>query len=294
MREFTFEKLDVFTHKGSAGNPAGLVPMTPGDMLSENEMQQLARELGGFVNETAFIHEAEDGFHLRFFSSACEVAFCGHALIGTFYRLITTNPRLLDQPELTMHVRAGALTVYNRVSEEDAVYIAAPAPQFLEREITNGEIASALGFDFYTPDRWLPEVVDAGLRTLIVPLPSLADCLSTKPVFATLRDFCAAKNIDIVHVFAQETIEKDAEYHTRVFAPKFGYLEDPATGSGNAAFAGYLIKRDAMPEHLTIEQGADRDRPNRVKLARISVHGAPAILFGGRADTTLTGTYRLR
>lgn len=294
MREFIFEKLDVFTHNGSAGNPAGLVPMTPGDTLSEEEMQQLARELGGFVNETAFIREEPDGFHMRFFSSACEVAFCGHALIGTFYRLISTNPRLLDQTELSMHVQAGALTVYNRIPEEDAVYIAAPTPQFLEREITSGEIASALGLAFYTPDRWRPEVIDAGLRTLIVPLPSLAECLATTPDFATLRDFCAAKNIDIVHVFAQETIEGDADYHTRVFAPKFGYLEDPATGSGNAAFAGYLMRRDAMLEHLTIEQGADRERPNRVKLARITANGTQTILFGGRADTTLTGTYRLR
>ncbi len=43
--------------------------------------------------------------------------------------------------------------------------------------------------------------------------------------------------------------------HTRVFAPKFGYLEDPATGSGNSAFGYYMLKNalwDGTPATIRI------------------------------------------
>ena len=49
----------------------------------------------------------------------------------------------------------------------------------------------------------------------------------------TLRLFCLKNEIDIVHVFVKETYTASAKYHTRVFASKYGYLEDPATGSSN-------------------------------------------------------------
>ena len=42
-------------------------------------------------------------------------------------------------------------------------------------------------------------------------------------------------------VFSKQTADVSAYAHTRVFAPKFGYLEDPATGSGNSAYANYML-----------------------------------------------------
>ena len=257
-------------------------------------MQQLGTELRGFVNETAFVHEKEDEFYLRFFSSECEVAFCGHALIGTFYRLITTEPRLLKKKSLTIHVQAGPLLVYNRVAEEDAVFITAPQPQYLERDISFSEIKDSLGLPQYEAGALQPEVIYGGLRTLICPLPTLKSVLDMKPVEESLLRFCLEKDIDIVHVFTCETCGEDADYRTRVFAPRFGYLEDPATGSGNAAFAWYLEKRGLLRENLTIEQGPSGNTPNRVKIKRIDAEGQIKVLFGGRADTRLTGTYHLR
>ena len=294
MKQLLFEIIDVFTDGASLGNPAGLVRLSGSEPIPEEMMLQLGRELRGFVNETAFVYEKNDEFYLRFFSSECEVAFCGHALIGTFYRLITTEPHLRDKKNLTIHVQAGSLLVRNRVAEEDAVFIMAPQPQFLERSIEAEEIKDALGLSVYEPTDLLPEVIDGGLRTLICPMPTRASVLGMTPDEGMLLRFCLEKDIDIVHVFTDETSSADANYRTRVFAPRFGYLEDPATGSGNAAFAWYLEKRGLLPDKMNIEQGPSGNAPNHVKIKRIISDGQNQILFGGRADTRMTGTYYLR
>ena len=71
--------------------------------------------------------------------------------------------------------------------------------------------------------------------------------------------------IDIIHVSTKETYTASSKYRTRVFAPKYGYLEDPATGSGNAAFGYYLINENLWNDGFTIEQGTNKSNPNFVK-----------------------------
>jgi predicted PhzF superfamily epimerase YddE/YHI9 len=75
---------------------------------------------------------------------------------------------------------------------------------------------------------------------------------------------------------------------TRVFAPKFGYLEDKATGSGNSALGYYMLRNnmwDGQP--VLIEQNAEPSEYNIVRLK--SVDGK--VLFGGRATVQIEGKY---
>ncbi len=76
--------------------------------------------------------------------------------------------------------------------------------------------------------------------------------------------------------------------HTRVFAPKFGYLEDPATGSGNSAFGYYMLKHNLWDGSLcSIEQGGNNRVFNVIKL-----HFQDNILlFGDKARTRIDGVY---
>ena len=85
-----------------------------------------------------------------------------------------------------------------------------------------------------------------------------------------------------------QTSTNDTFAHTRVFAPKFGYLEDPATGSGNSAFANYLLQEGMWDGHLiTIEQGGNDRIYNAVKLKTLE----GKVLFGGRATVKIEGNY---
>jgi predicted PhzF superfamily epimerase YddE/YHI9 len=58
-----------------------------------------------------------------------------------------------------------------------------------------------------------------------------------------LKRFCVKSQIDIIEVYTAETRNKRNDYRTRVFAPTFGYLEDPATGSGNSPLVTFNRKR---------------------------------------------------
>lgn len=107
--------------------------------------------------------------------------------------------------------------------------------------------------------------------------------------------FCIKNSIDILTVFSSETASPHNAYRTRVLAPTFGYLEDPATGSGNSAFGYYLLKNGYKPGGtITIEQNGFRDNANRVKLEFVqNKDGMPQVLFGGNAVVRIDGEYRL-
>ena len=294
MKKLKFKKIDAFTSGSAKGNPAGYIDLTGGAPLSEAEMQQIAAELKGFVNEVGFVSRDDGQIILRFYSSECEVEFCGHATIAILYDLFRSAPELADKPEVSIRVKAGTLPVYNLIEQMNAVFITAPAPEFLLCRLTPARVAGALSIRPGDINARLPlRVINGGLRTLIVPLVTLETCLEIRPDQETLRLFCLENDIDIVHVSVEETYSDQAQYRTRVFAPKYGYLEDPATGSGNAAFGYYLIAENLWPGDLTLEQGPDRANPNLVKLKLGGANGAERILFGGCATTRIEGHYWL-
>jgi len=78
-----------------------------------------------------------------------------------------------------------------------------------------------------------------------------------------------------------------------VFAPTFGYIEDPATGSGNSAFGYYLLKNDLWKgETITIEQNGFRENFNMVKLQKQpDENNFQRVCFGGGAITRIEGKY---
>jgi PhzF family phenazine biosynthesis protein len=137
-------------------------------------------------------------------------------------------------------------------------------------------------------------VVNAGLVTLLIPLRSLATLLSVHPDPQHLKEFCTRHGIEIILIHTPETTTPIASYRTRVFAPVFGYLEDPATGSGNAAFGYYLLAARLWDgKLLTIEQGRSRDHPNIIRLLGDASEKQRTIFFGGNAVVRIEGEYLL-
>lgn len=108
-------------------------------------------------------------------------------------------------------------------------------------------------------------------------------------------EFCESNGLDIIEVFCKETVNLNNTYRTRVFAPTFGYLEDPATGSGNSAFGYYLLKHELWDgEVITLEQNKYSDRYNIIKLkAEIDSDKVTRVLFGGGAIVRIEGMYNL-
>src|ERR671922_852953 len=82
---YQYYTCDVFTETRFGGNPLAVLPHADG--LSEQQMQQIAREFN--FSETTFVFPAKAGHtrHVRIFTPAREIPFAGHPNVGTAFVL---------------------------------------------------------------------------------------------------------------------------------------------------------------------------------------------------------------
>ncbi len=289
MKKYQYKKVNAFTLGISRGNPAAYLMVEDG--ITAEEMLGIGKEHKGFVSEVVFCEKSEKAdYKLTYFSSECEVDFCGHGTVAAMYDIISENKELMKKPEVIIETnKKGVLTVYNNISDDGVVYITAPKAIHLEQKLSKEKIAAALGIlTENISDKFPVDFIDAGLRTLLVPIESFSKEISIYPDETNLKDFCLANGIDIILIFSKETNSDKYMAHTRVFAPKFGYLEDPATGSGNSAFANYMLKNNLWNgEPIAVEQGGNNIVFNQVNL-KVKDN---CVLFGGKATTVIAGEY---
>ena len=290
MKQYRYVKSDAFTSGDSLGNPASCI-FTGQEDLSPEQMLAIAAEHKGFVMEVVFCGQSDVAdCKLTYYSSECEVEFCGHGTIATMYTMVKEAPELMAKPVITAETNCkGIIEVFNAINEEDAVYITAPDPIEHPMILSVAQIEDALSLPHGAIRKDLPiRIIDAGLRTLLVPIADLDTEISVYPHEQSLKTFCESNDIDIILVFSKQTADVSAYAHTRVFAPKFGYLEDPATGSGNSAFANYMLSEGLWDGHsITIEQGGNDRIFNSVKLKCQD----GKVLFGGKATKKIEGEY---
>lgn len=287
---YTYKKIDAFTSGKSLGNPAACLYLTSEQQLDEHEMLNIAKQHNGFVSEVIYCRNDKNIIHLTYYSSECEVYFCGHGTIACMYSLIKDTPELLSQEEILIQTnKKGALTVYNQIQEKDAVMITAPNPVYIGTLMDGKAISEGLCVPQSAISTAYPiDLIDAGLRTLIVPICDLATEISIFPKEEVLKKLCIENNIDIVLIFSKDTEKPGYIAHTRVFAPKFGYLEDPATGSGNSAFGYYMLKNKLWNgSDCSIEQGGNDRVFNDIRLSLLN----GSVLFGGSATVRIDGVY---
>jgi PhzF family phenazine biosynthesis protein len=297
MKKLRFKKIDAFATKYSSGNPAAVVYLDRLEELSEDEKLQIAKELKGFVSEVGYVCPGtEADYELCYYSSEREVAFCGHATIAIMHDIVADNEALHSRTTLSIATRTDRLQVENRYRDEKSVYITAPPPRFSPKVISSADIAAALHSQVENIDEARPvKIVNGGLETLIVPMTGLAPILRVTPDLLMLKEFCLHTGVDIVLLYSSEVAFPESRYRTRVFAPAFGYLEDPATGSGNAAFGYYLLAQGMWTgEKMKIEQNGLRNAPNFVRLfAQKTGTGDFRVWFGGSAIVKIDGQYNL-
>src|ERR1041384_6200141 len=98
-------QIDAFTDRPFRGNPAAVCLL---DRERDDAwMQHVAAEMN--LAETAFLLPRDDGFSLRWFTPAVEVALCGHATLASAHALWTEG--LLPTSEIArFHTKSGLLT----------------------------------------------------------------------------------------------------------------------------------------------------------------------------------------
>jgi PhzF family phenazine biosynthesis protein len=252
-------RISAFSDGGQGGNPAGV--WIGAALPPDAEMQRLAHEVG--FSETAFAvpNEGGEGFRVRYFSPEAEVAFCGHATIALGAALAKqfgdgVYPLTLNQASITVEGRReGSLT---SAALQSPPTRSAPADPQL--------VAAALDlFGYGAADldpRIPPGLAHAGNDHLVLALASrelLAAMRYDLPAGRTLMQGHGL--VTIVLVYA----ESAQLFHTRNPFAAGGVYEDPATGAGTAALAGYL--RDLGWPHggaIDVVQGEDMGMRSRL------------------------------
>ena len=102
-------QVDAFTNRAFAGNPAAVCVLR--DTPSDQWMRDVAREMN--LSETAFLVPENDGYRLRWFTPAMEVALCGHATVASAH-VLWQDRHIPEGQQARFHTLSGLLTADRR------------------------------------------------------------------------------------------------------------------------------------------------------------------------------------
>jgi trans-2,3-dihydro-3-hydroxyanthranilate isomerase len=271
MPVYEFVTVDVFTERRFGGNPLAVFPDARG--LSGEQMQALAAEFN--LSETTFVLPPDNPQHhakVRIFTPRAELPFAGHPNVGTGFVLAQRDdspPEHYVFEELAGLVRVHILRSGSAIT---GARISAPRALSIDIDIPTDVIASCASLaaaDIATMAH-APLVASVGTPFVIAELASVAALSRASPDIAAFRAaaerFPAIATRFSLHLYARR--DGDAtRLSARMFAPLAGVLEDPATGSANAALAALLTSL-APGENADLSyeilQGAEMGRPSQI------------------------------
>jgi trans-2,3-dihydro-3-hydroxyanthranilate isomerase len=291
-RRYPFATVDVFTEQRFGGNPLAVVTDARG--LSDREMQALAAEFN--YSETTFVLPPDDPANtakVRIFNRTYEMPFAGHPNVGTGYVLASEGKGAGDV--MRFEELAGIVEV--RIERDAAgsvvgATIAAPQALSLGPELPVADIAACIGLAVQdiVVRAHLPRVASVGVTFALVEVDPSALARASPSLDAFNRLLERSPELEgrlSIHLYAHDG---EARLRARMFAPPSGTIEDPATGSANAALAAFLLSLGAAPTlTLDVVQGVEMGRPSLLRLtARRAVDGIRASV-GGRCVPVFRG-----
>lgn len=293
--------LDVFTETPFAGNPLAVV--LDGDGLDDARMQAIAREFN--LSETVFVREPRDPVNtaaIRIFTPASELPFAGHPTVGTAALLAQTRaPDLLGARDIAVVLEEGVGPVHCTVRARKGRAVRASfelprLPEAAGKAPAAEDIAAALGLTARDIgfDGHVPSVYSAGSPFIFAPLSGLEAIGKARPQPGLFERTFGGFGRGAVWLYTRDTMLEGSHVHARMFAPKLGIAEDPATGSALAAFAGAAMRFE-KPEDgdhlLIVEQGFEMGRPSLMMLEVIVRNGGlVGASIGGGVVTVMQGT----
>ncbi|NXN13262.1 PBLD protein, partial [Indicator maculatus] len=277
--------VDAFTNRPFAGNPAAVCLLE--NDVDEELHQKIATEMN--LSETAFIRKLYPGddftksscFGLRWFTPANEVPLCGHATLASAAVLFHTQKN--TNSVLTFMTLSGELKARQ---EGDHIVLDLPLyltyPQVLEEveDLIKAAVGNMIVQDLrYSPDtkKLLVRLSDTYERSVLEELQVSAQHFlsaektgKVKGLILTLKGKSSGK-------------QKSYDFYSRYFAPWYGVLEDPVTGSAQAVLSSY------WSEHLGKKEMLAFQCSHRGGELKISLHNDGRVDIAGQTAVVLKG-----
>lgn len=268
-------RIAAFDDEGQGGNPAGV--WLGAQLPAAETMQRLAAEIG--FSETVFAAPQGDGWRVRYFSPEAEVPFCGHATIALGAALAERHGDGIH----ALSLNNAAITVEGRRAA-GRIEVSLQSPPTSSRPASPELLDAALAlFGYLRCDldpRIPPGLAHGGNDHLVLALKSRALLAAMRYDLAAGRLLMNAHGLVTVVLAWAETPQC---FHTRNPFASGGVYEDPATGAGTAALAGYL--RDLGWPHggrIEVVQGEDMGMRSRLS-AQIGDAPGSSIRVSGSA-----------
>lgn len=291
MARHRYLTADVFTDVPFGGNQLAIFP--DARAIPEHRLLDVTREFN--FSETTFVFPPDDPKHarrVRIFTPGGEVPFAGHPTVGTAHALAAIGEIQLtgETTRIVLEEKVGPVPVTIRASGGVPVFAqlsVAKLPETGPPPPSREALAGVLGLevDELLGGEWSPQPLSCGLPFLFVPVRDREAVARARvrmdPWDAVLRGSWAAE----IFVFAAGGEREGSDFHARMFAPGLSVPEDPATGSANAALAGYLAARDERRDgtlRWVVEQGFEMGRPSILEVEADVTGGAvTAVRVGG-------------
>ncbi|NWR67856.1 PBLD protein, partial [Bucorvus abyssinicus] len=272
--------VDAFTNQPFSGNPAAVCLLE--NDLDEDLHQKIATEMN--LSETAFIRKLHPGddftksscFGLRWFTPTNEVPLCGHATLASaavlFHVQKNTNSVLTF---VTLSGELKARQVEDHIVLDLPLYLT--YPQVSQNFVAVGDmIVQDLR---YSPDtkKLLVRLSDTYERSVLEELQVRAQH------FLSAEKTGKVKGLILTLKGSSRGKQKGHDFYSRYFAPWYGVLEDPVTGSAHAVLSSYWSEQLGKKEMLAF-QCSRRGGELKISLrndGRVDIAGQTAVVLKG-------------
>ncbi len=263
--------VDVFTEQAFHGVPLSVI--TEAETLTTQQKQQIANEL--CTASTVFLTAKNPQAHhyaMQVFSPQKQLNASTHSVLAASYTLAATQKVSLEDQHtlITLSDEQQEITTYvSKTSEQQAglvqqTYHTHAAIDYYTPTVE--ELAAMLSL---TPadigfDKYRPLIVSCGVPYLIVPIKSYRAIRAAKFNEGAWSNSSAPSSLaQEILLFANNTDDNPADFHTRLLGPAIAQHEDPPIGGAIAAFANHICSHEHIQTgtHVfAIQRGANDAR----------------------------------
>lgn len=292
LRSYRYRVVDVFTERPLEGNALAVFPDASG--LDDATMLKIAREMN--LSETTFIgpaNRADCAANVRIFTPTKEMIFAGHPTIGSSFVILDEGVVPKDSAHFAIEEKVGPVSIRVEQGERPLIWLTTP-PITDGRTFDRKICARSLGIEPSDLLEIAPQLLSAGNPTIFVAVKDKEVVDRTwldLQGMTTLTD--GSMEPACVFVFAPAA----GGAYSRMFAPEYGIIEDPATGSSTGPLAAFMLKHGlvsgAAGSRFVSEQGT---RMGRRSLLHVQLHGeqgADGIEVGGYVTPVAEGALKL-
>jgi trans-2,3-dihydro-3-hydroxyanthranilate isomerase len=257
-------------------------------------------------SESTFVfppERADTDVRVRIFTPADELPMAGHPTIGTAFALAHARRLAPGQARTVFGEGVGPVPIDLtwQGSTLDFAWMTQTNPTIGPVLRDPAQLAAALGLQAsdVCPDDLPVQQVSCGVPYVIVPIGSRAAVDRAVLDLRQLRRAFEAEGWPELPLYLM-TLDRaadDATAYSRMFAPGFGIVEDPATGSAAGPLGAYLVQHRRWPvdaQSIVALQGVRMGRPSWLHISPAPEWAAmETVRVGGEAVVVGEGTLRV-